>query len=165
MRRYPAGVSRLSDPSGRGQVPDPLNPPPISIPPPAQVRVAAIVVLVEAAALVGVGAATLASGISNEANTGQLLAQVAYYLVLAIALTAVAAGLLRGRRWARTPAIVVQLITLGVGFYLAVPSGHPGWGIPVAAISLVAACLLVGRAAGHWMSRFPPLFGPDPSSD
>ncbi len=106
---------------------------------------------------------TLASGISNEANTGQLLAQVAYYLVLAMALAAVAAGLLRGRRWARTPAIVVQLITLGVGFYLAVPSGHPGWGVPVAAVVPgrgVPAGRQGGRANGS--SRFPPLFGPDP---
>jgi Na+-driven multidrug efflux pump len=158
-------VSRLSDPSGHAPVPDPRNPPPISIPPPTQVRVAATVVLIEAAALIGVGALTLASGLSNEANTGQLVAQVVYYLVLAGAVAAVATGLLRGRRWARTPAIVVQLITVGVGFYLAAPSGHPGWGVPVAAVSLVTAFLLVGKAAGDWIRRFPPLFGRDPSND
>ena len=127
-------------------------------------RVAALVVVVEAAALVGVGVLTLVSGLSNDANTGQLLAQVAYYLVLALALAAVATGLLRGRRWARTPAIVIQLITLGVGFYLAVPSGHPAWGVPVAAVALVTAFLLVGRAAGEWMRQFPPLFGPTPDN-
>jgi len=153
-------MCRLSDPSGRGPVPDPRDPPPVRIPPPTQVRVAAVVVLVEAAALVAVGLLTLSSGLSNHAGTGQLVAQVAYYVVLAAALGAVAAGLLRGRRWARTPAIVVQLITLGVGFYLAVPSAHPGWGIPVAAVALVSAFLLVGRAAGDWIRQFPPLFGP-----
>jgi hypothetical protein len=157
-------VSRLSDPSGRAPAPDPRDPPPLSIPPPTQVKVAAVVVLVEALALVGVGLLTLLSGLDHDAAVGQLLAQVAYYLVLALALAAVGAGLLRGRRWARTPAIVIQLITLGVGFYLAVPSEHPGWGIPVAAIALVAAFLLVGRAASAWLSQFPPLFGPPADS-
>lgn len=157
-------MSRLSDPSGRPPAPDPRDPPPISVPPPTQVKVAAVIVLVEAAALVGVGLLTLVSGLSNAASTGQLLAQVAYYLVLALALAAVGAGLLRGRRWPRTPALVVQLITLGVGFYLAVPSGHPGWGAPLGVIALVAAFLLVGRAASEWIGRFPPLFGPTENS-
>ncbi len=134
----------------------------MAIPPPTEVKVAAGLVLVEAAGLVVIGVLTGVSGFGNAANTGQLLGQVAYYLVLAAGVGWVAGGLLRGRRWGRTPALVIQIITLGVGFYLAVSSGRPAWGIPVAVIGIGAGLLLLSRPATEWISRFPPLFGPAP---
>lgn len=141
---------------------DPGDPPPVAIPPPTEVKAAAALVLAEAAALVVIGVLTGISGFGNAANTGQLLGQVAYYLVLAAGFAWVATALLRGRRWGRTPALVIQIITLGVGFYLAVPSGRPGWGIAVALVGIGAGWLLLSRPATAWISRFPPLFGPAP---
>ena len=142
---------------------DPADPPPVAIPPPTEVKAAAGLVLAEAAALVVIGVLTGISGFGNAANTGQLLGQIAYYLVLAAGFGWVAAALLRGRRWGRTPALVIQIITLGVGFYLALASGRPGWGIPVALIAIGAGLLLLSRSANEWISRFPPLFGPAPN--
>ena len=138
----------------------PVDPPPLSIPPPTSVRVAAVLVLVEAVALLAVAAGTGISGFRHgTVGTGVVLGQLAYYLVLAAALAGVAVGLLQGRRWARTPALVIQIITLGVGFYLAVPSGRLGWGVLVAAVAVVAGALLASRTATDWIKQFPTPFG------
>jgi hypothetical protein len=83
-------------------------------------------------------------------RAGNVLGEAGYFLVLSAAVLAVGAGLVLGRRWARTPAIVVQLLLLGVAWYTAGPSGRPEYGIPVAAVCLVTAGLLFSPAARTW---------------
>lgn len=102
------------------------------------------------------------SGFSNSAAVGQLLAQTAYYLVLAVAMGCCGVALLHGRRWGRTPTIVVQIILAAVGYWLAVPSGRVGWGVALMVLAGVTGGLLLTRPANDWISRFPALFGPEP---
>ncbi|MTD12997.1 hypothetical protein GIS00_03430 [Nakamurella sp. YIM 132087] len=140
----------------------PVDPPPVSIPPPTPVRIAGVSVLVQAAAVVVLAVIMVISGLGNDADVGQLLAQGAYFVVLALAMAVCAAGLLRGRRWGRTPVIVLQIIVGAIGFYLAVPSGQllPGLGLIVLAVA--TGGLLLTKQANDWISRFPSLFGPEP---
>jgi peptidoglycan/LPS O-acetylase OafA/YrhL len=137
-----------------------VDPPPISIPPPPPVRWAAIVAALQAVGVLVV--ATLVIAARRDADLKWSLATAAYFVVLALLMGAVSRGLLRGRRWARTPAIVLELIFGLVGFYLAVPSAQLLPGLAVLAIGVGALVLLLSKAANDWIRSFPPLFGPAP---
>ena len=103
------------------------------------------------------GAAVLAgidtgSGRSYHLNSG--IALTAIGVVTAVALGYVAAGLARGRRWSRTPALLTQLFAGIVSIYLL--QGHRyDWGGPGLALALAGfAVLLVppsmrALAGGH----------------
>jgi hypothetical protein len=142
------------------------DPPPISIPPPRSVVVAAALVLLEAAGLVVLSGVNLVSGLTVSAAEGQsvgrTLAQVAYYLVLATALAFCAGGLLRGRRWARTPSLVAQVVVFAIGVWLVAPSGQYVWGPLLVLVGASGAALLLSRPTNGWVNRFPlPFAGPD----
>lgn len=117
---------------------------------PWQVRAAGAVVGSEAlaglvfAAALGVRAATAGVPI------GPVIGQSGSFLLLGVALAAVARGLLIGRHWARTPAIVTQLLLLPVAYSVIGPSRQPLIGTVVAV--LVAGCflLLISEAARAW---------------
>ncbi len=138
------------------------DPPPISIPPPAAVRVAAVLVLVEALGLVVLAGVNLVSGLREGLAVGRTLAQVGYYLVLAAALAFCASGLLRGRRWGRTPSLVAQVVTVAIGVWLIAPSGQLLWGALLVLVGLAGAVLLLSKPANAWVNRFPlPFAEPD----
>ncbi len=137
-----------------------LEPPRISIPPPIQIRAAAAIAAVQT-----VGVLVLATVVilaRRDADLKWSVVTAAYFLVIALLLAAVSRGLLRGHRWARTPAIVAELIFALVGFYLALPSAQPVSGTVLIVIGGTAVGLLLSRPANDWISRFPPLFEPAP---
>ncbi len=138
----------------------PVDPPPVTVAPPPQVRAAGWVVLGQAALVMAV--ATVVILARKDADLRWAAATAAYFVVLAVLIGAVGRGLLQGRRWARTPAIVSELIFALVGFYLAVPSGRPLPGAAMILIGVTAAGLLLSRAANDWVRKFPSLFGPAP---
>jgi len=98
----------------------------------------------------------------QDADLKWALATASYFVVIALLIGAVSRGLLLGRRWARTPAIVIELIVGLVGFYLAVPSGQLLPGLALTAAGVVPLALLLSRSANDWIREFPPLFGPAP---
>lgn len=130
----------------------------IAIVPPAAIRWASILLAAEGVGLLVLAGFTFASGLANDARRVQLFAQLGYFMVVALLLAAVAAGLSRGRRWSRTPAIVVQIVAIAIGFWTAVPSGRIGWGLGVIALGALTGALLIGRAGTAWIKSFPPLF-------
>ncbi|WP_395725153.1 hypothetical protein [Nakamurella sp.] len=138
------------------------DPPPISIPPPWSVVVAAALVLLEAGGLLVLSGVNLVSGLAEGLAVGRTLAQVAYYLVLAAALAFCAGGLLRGRRWARTPSLVAQVVVFAIGVWLVAPSGQYVWGPLLVLVGASGAGLLLSRQTNGWVNRFPlPFAGPD----
>lgn len=141
------------------------DPPPLSIVPPAPIKLAAVLVGAQALGLVAIAVATVASGAAHRVPIGELFAQGGYFVVVAVGVAAVALALLRGRRWARTPALVIEIIVTGIGFYLAVPSGQPAPGLAVMLVGIGVGYLLVSRPANQWIGSFPPMFGSDPSDD
>ena len=150
----------VSDPVYR----DEPDPPPITIPPPRPVQIAGILVLLEAVGLLVLAGATLVSGLTEDIAVGRTLAQTAYYVVLALALAACAGGVLRGRRWGRTPCLIVQIVLLAIGVWLIAPSGQIGWGIALIVIAGVTGYLLVSKPANAWINRFPLPFSGEPFS-
>jgi hypothetical protein len=64
-------------------------------------------------------------------------------LVAAAALLLVVPHLRRGRRWARSPVVVLQILWLPVGFSLAFQGGLPEFGVPI----LIAALVTLGLFA------------------
>ena len=139
------------------------GPGPVSIAPPKPVVASAVLVCLEALGLVVLTVVILVSGFRPFPRpSASLLAQAAYYLVLAAAMVVCGLALLTGRRWGRTPTIVVQIVVVAIGYWLAVPSGRLVWGIVLIALGVVTGGLLVTRPANEWISRFPSLFGPEP---
>jgi hypothetical protein len=65
-------------------------------------------------------------------------------------LLAVGACLVKGRPGARTPAVVAQLLLLGVCWYTAGPSAQPAYGIPASVFCMVVLVLLFCPSALRW---------------
>ncbi|OLT15732.1 hypothetical protein BJF78_15885 [Pseudonocardia sp. CNS-139] len=89
--------------------------------PPPQIRLAGALVGVQALAAVAF-AVVLVVGSFGAEQMGDYLGQAAYFVVIGAGLAAVGGGLVLGRRWARTPAIVTQLLLLPVVYTLIGPS-------------------------------------------
>jgi len=145
-------VSQSTDPG--------LPPEPKAVPPPPQVSAAGTLVCLQAAALVVLAGFILRSGFAHSAAVGQLLAQAGCFLVLAAGMAVCGVTLRQGRRWGRTPALVVQIVLAAVGYWMAVPSGRPEWGVALIVVAAVIGGLLLSKPANAWISRFPSLFGP-----
>jgi hypothetical protein len=73
----------------------------------------------------------------------------------------VASGLLRGRRWARTPALVAEVVAVAIGLWMALPSAQLRWGLGIILLGAVTFVLLVTPRANHWIRQFPRPFGLD----
>lgn len=139
--------------------PDHLPHEPVVIPPPGSVRIAALAVGIEGVGLLLLAALTLISGIKDGADGVQLGAEVAYFVILGAALCLVSAHLMQGRRWARSPAIVVQIVVVAVGFWMAFPSAQLPRGLALMGLGAVTLSLLVSRRANLWIRQFPAPFG------
>ncbi|MGQ0840116.1 hypothetical protein [Actinokineospora sp.] len=76
--------------------------------------------------------------------------QAAYFAVLAGGVLACGVGLVLGRHWARGPAIVVQLLLLGVAWYAFGPSDRPEIGFPVGLVCVGVLVLLFRSQSTLW---------------
>ncbi len=102
--------------------------------------------------LAGVGFA-VALGIrasDSTAPTGAVFGEAGYFLVIGAALLLVGVGLLTGRRWARTPAIVTQLLLLPVVYSLIGPSRQLVLGVATGVVVIVTFLLLISEASREW---------------
>lgn len=108
---------------------------------PAGVRAAAVLVLVEAAALAVTALVLLVLAFVHTTTRLWAAAAIVGFALLAAAVLAVCArGLLLLRPAARSPVILVQLLALPVGYSLGIQAGRPLVGVP---ILLVATSVLV----------------------
>ncbi|WP_406282937.1 hypothetical protein [Embleya sp. NBC_00896] len=82
-------------------------------------RVCTAVVGIEALALLGYSLyLTFRSEFGHPSNASEGVAIGIYLLILAAGIVAAFVGMLRGRRWSRSPAITANLIVVGMGWYL-----------------------------------------------
>lgn len=119
-------------------------------PAPREVRAAGLLSLLPGLGLLVFGIVVLADSGSSATSRGNVLAEAAFYVVFALAVLGCAAGLAMGHTWARSPGVVISLITLGVGWYLAVPSGQPAPGVPIIVVGLAILVLLFRQPARAW---------------
>ena len=80
------------------------------------------------------------------------LATAVWFAGSGIALLVLGVNLARGRHGARTPAVVAQLLLLGVAWYAAGPSSQPGYGIPAALFCVTVLVLLFSPPAVRWIT-------------
>ncbi len=85
-----------------------------------------------------------------------VVATAAWFAGFGIILLAVGVNLVRGRHGARAPAVVAQLLLLGVSWYAAGPSSQPIYGVPAAAFCVVVLVLLFWPSALRWAAGTHP---------
>jgi len=88
------------------------------------------------------------SGSSSPGNN--VYGEAAYFAVLSAGVLAAGAGLLMGKHWARSPAIVVEILLLGVAWYAFGPSGRPEIGTPLGLVVLGTLVLLFHARSSAW---------------
>jgi hypothetical protein len=113
------------------------------------------VVLQALAAAVFTGALVLRAG-ATDLGTGLVLGEAGFFLLVAAAVGAVGVGLLRGRRWARTPALVTQLLLLPVVYSLIGPSRQIVLGLVSGALVFATFMLLVNERSRLWSMEVDP---------
>ena len=121
---------------------------------PTVLVVACLLVLVQAAALVGLGVAWATDLLRG---TSQLPGAAVFLVLFAVGIAAVLVagvrGLWRGRRWARSPVITWQLllVVMAIGWLTADPAG---WAVAVLASALaVGVGLLLPRVIAATSAR------------
>ena len=116
---------------------------------PATVRAAGVIV-----GLQGLGG--LAFAVAVLVQPGVLRAsdrygEAAFFALLAAAVGGFGIALVLGKRGARSPVVVIQLLLLGIAGYATVPSSRPEYGIPVAVVCVVVLYLLLNSRARDWV--------------
>jgi hypothetical protein len=117
-------------------------------PPPPQVRLAGVLVGLE-----GLGAVLFAVVVGFGAQSqsfGSVLGEVGSFAVIGLAVVFVGGALLTGRRGARTPAIVTQLLLLPVVYSLIGPSQQLVLGIAAGVYVVAAFLLLISERSRTW---------------
>ena len=117
---------------------------------PRSVRVAGGLVGLQGAVGVAVAIGLLVAMVRGSTGPVSVLATAAWLAGFGVILLAVGTNLVRGRRGARTPAIVAQLLLLGVCWYAAGPSSQPVYGVSAAAFCVVVLALLFCPTALRW---------------
>ncbi|MCP2258710.1 hypothetical protein LX15_002408 [Streptoalloteichus tenebrarius] len=128
-------------------------------PTPRGVRVAGALTGLQGVAGVGYAVA-LATQTGHEHGPYSALGTAAYFLVLSAGVLAASVGLLRGRRWARTPSLFVQLVLLGVAWYAFGSAGQHVAGVVVAVFCLAIIVLLFTAESRAWAMGVGP-YDPD----
>jgi hypothetical protein len=111
-------------------------------------------VLVGLQGLAGVAIAVGLLVAAARGHTGPVpvLATGAWLAGFGVILLVVGVNLVQGRRGARTPAIVAQLLLLGVAWYAAGPSSQPAYGVPAVVFCVAVLALLFCPPALRWVT-------------
>jgi hypothetical protein len=118
--------------------------------PPRPVRAAGVLVGLQGLAGIAVVAWLLVTAVRGSTGPVPVGATAAWLAGFGITLLIVGANLVRGRHGARTPAVVAQLLLLGVCWYAAGPSSQPAYGVPAAAFCVGVLVLLFCPSALRW---------------
>jgi hypothetical protein len=119
------------------------------------VRVAGALVGLQALAAAAFAVALAVRAGSTSLGVRPVLGEAGFFLIVAATLAAVAGGLLTGRRWARTPAIVTQLLLLPVVYSLLASRQLP-LGLAAGAVVFTAFMLLINERSRRWSMGLEP---------
>ena len=120
---------------------------------PRPVRVAGVLVGLQGLAGVVIGAGLLIVAARASALV-PVVATAVWFAGFGAVLLAIGVNLGRGRHGARSPAIVAQLLLLGVCWYAAGPSSRPGYGVPAAMFCVAVLALLFCPPAVRWATGY-----------
>ncbi|MGI5125599.1 hypothetical protein ACQEVB_02175 [Pseudonocardia sp. CA-107938] len=122
---------------------------------PRQVRLAGAGVAAEALAGLIATVVLLTGSGTADLPVGSVVGEAALFVLGAAALGFVAWGLVTGRRWARTPAIVIQLLLLPVVYSLIGPSRELVLGVVTGLVVAGTFLLLLSEPARTWSMDLP----------
>jgi peptidoglycan/LPS O-acetylase OafA/YrhL len=124
------------------------------VPAPATVRQAAVVVVLEGAALIAVAVVLVVRHLGGVEDQPWLsgYGTAAWFAVMGSAVLAAGWALWTGRRWGRGIAVFAQLLLLPVAYYMGPGSGQWAYAIPVGLVALATLALLFSRATLEWVS-------------
>jgi hypothetical protein len=100
------------------------------------VRVAGGLVAAEGLAALAFTIAVVIRTFTVTGDRGALLGEAGFFLIMAAAILAIAAGLVLGHAWTRTPTAVLQLLLIAVAWYAIGPSK-----LVVPAVITVVVCV------------------------
>ncbi|MCH9667344.1 MAG: hypothetical protein K0U76_07520 [Actinomycetia bacterium] len=78
----------------------------------------------------------------------------AWFAIMGSGVIAAGAALWTGRRWGRGIAVFVNLLLLGVAWYV-YSSGQLRFAVPVAVVSVTVLALLFSPSVLHWVTQVP----------
>jgi peptidoglycan/LPS O-acetylase OafA/YrhL len=117
---------------------------------PRPVRAAGVLVVLQGLTGVAIGGWLLIAAVRGSTGPVPIAATAAWLFGFGVILFIVGLNLLRGRYGARTPAIVAQLLLLGVCWYAIGPSSQPLYGVPAGVFCLAVLILLFCASARRW---------------
>ena len=121
---------------------------------PRPVRVAGLLVALQGLAGVVIGAGLLVVAARGGSGAVPIVATSVWFVGFGAVLLAIGVYLVRGRHGARSPAIVAQLLMLGVCWYAAGPSSRPAYGVPAAIFCVAVLVLLFCPPALRWATGY-----------
>jgi hypothetical protein len=141
--------------AGPNGVPNPVPVPSAAAPKP--LRVACGLVALQALGLVAAGIALLAESVTGHPNDrASAILGAGFALLGAVALGLGARGLLRLRPSARMPVVVLEILTVPIGYQLAFDSERPEWGGPILLCALAVLYLIFTPPARAVLDREEP---------
>ena len=124
--------------------------------PPPTLRAAGVLVGLQALGAAVFTAALVVRAGSTPAGIGPVLGEAGFFLLVTAALAGVAAGLVTGRHWARTPALVTQLLLLPVVYSLIGPSRQVVLGLVTGVLVFATFMLLLNERSRAWSMGLDP---------
>jgi hypothetical protein len=131
----------------------------VTVASPTTVRQAAVVVALEAVALVVVAAVLVVRHLAGVEEHPWLngYGTAAWFVIMGSAVFAAGWALWTGRRWGRGIAVFAQLLLLPVAWYMAVGSHQWVYGIAVGLVAGVTLVLLFAPSTLEWLSTQDPV--------
>jgi hypothetical protein len=117
------------------------------------VAAAVIVGLQSLALLVAAGYFVLETLFGHPSTTGRALAGAGFALLAAVVLAFAARGVIGGSPAARTPVIVLEVLTLPVSYSLGFQAHKIWWGGPIMASAIAVILLLFTPSAREQLDR------------
>ena len=117
---------------------------------PRPVQAAGVLVGLQGLAGVAIAVGLLVVAVHGRTGPVPILATALWLAGFGVILLAIGVNLVRGHHGARTPAIVAQLLLLGVCWYAAGPSSQPAYGVPAAAFCVIVLVLLFCPPVLRW---------------
>ena len=99
-----------------------------------------------------VNVSDLAGGQTDQRSNA--VAFIGVEVIVAIGLAAIAAGIVRGRPWSRTPAMMTQVLAVIIGIVL-IQAGRLGWGLPALVFAAAGLAGLFAPTSFRKLNRPP----------
>jgi hypothetical protein len=113
------------------------------------VRIAGVIVGLQG--LAGVVVAVLLLVQPGVLSVRDRLGEAGFFALMAAAVIGLGIALVLGKRGARSPAVLVELLLIGISAYATVPSNQPIYGIPVAVLCVFVLYLLLNPGVREWV--------------